>query len=130
MIRRGQENEVQFGRRLTSVPTAVGLPDVDVLWDEISEYVDVLLGREEAPVSSPYLGLAECSTAYYMRGQEIDSLIHNGEREGWIAKGSPYYRFRTGELRSFLDLSKRAAELGSRRLTQERLLFDQREIEQ
>ena len=42
-------------------------------------------------------------------------------------RGSPLYKFRTGELRSFLDLSKRAAELGSRRLTQEQLMFQMRE---
>jgi hypothetical protein len=41
-------------------------------------------------------------------------------------RGSALYKFRTGELRSFIELSKRASELGSRRLTQEQLLHDQR----
>jgi hypothetical protein len=75
---------------------------------------------------SPYLGLAEAATVYYCRAQEIDALIHAGEREGVIMRGSALYKFRTGELRSFIELSKRAAELGSRRLTQEQLLHDQR----
>lgn len=59
----------------------------------------------------------EVADAYFARACEVDMLIHQGEREGGIFKSSPYYRFRTGELRSFLDLSKRAAELGSRRIT-------------
>jgi hypothetical protein len=41
-------------------------------------------------------------------------------------RGSPLYKFRTGELRSFIELSKKCAELGSRRLTQEQLLQQQR----
>jgi hypothetical protein len=117
---------VQFGRRLSSVPVEYGLPEVEALWIEISGYVDVILGRVEPPIESPYLALAEAATMYYCRAQEIDALIHSGERKGDIARGSAYYRFRTGELRSFIELAKRAAELGSRRLTQERLLHDQR----
>lgn len=125
-IRKAPSSEVQFGQTLTSVKTELGLGDVEDLWDEISGYVDILLGRKESPVSSPYLALAEVATAYYARAQEIDMLIHAGEREGVIHKGSPYYRFRTGELRSFIELAKRCAELGSRRLTQEQLLFQAR----
>jgi hypothetical protein len=53
-------------------------------------------------------------------------LIHAGEREGKIHRGSPYYRFRTGELRAFLEMAKKCAELGSRRLSQEALLYNQR----
>jgi len=127
-VRRSTPRDVQFGQRLTEVQTALGLPDVDDLWKEIHGYMDVLLGREESPIDSPYLNLLEVSTAYYCRAQEIDALIHAGEREGVIAKGSPYYKFRTGELRSFIELSRRSAELGSRRLTQEQLLHNQREV--
>ena len=125
-IRRPEQRDVQFGRRLSAVPVDIGLPDVDSLWDEISGYVDVLLGRTEPPIESPYLGLAECATAYYARGLEIDMLIHAGERKGEVVRGSPYYKFRTGELRSFIELAKRCADLGSRRLTQEQHLYNQR----
>jgi hypothetical protein len=115
-----------LGRRLIDIEVSVGLESVDVLWDEIKGYMDVLLGREESPISSPYLALAEVATAYYARAQEIDAMIHAAEREGAILRGSPLYRFRTGELRSFIELSKKCAELGSRRLTQEQLLQQQR----
>lgn len=125
-IRKPDRSDVQFGHKLSSVPVGLGLPTVDELWEEISGYTDVILGRSESPINSPYLALAEVATAYYCRAQEIDGAIHAGERSGDIVKGSPYYRFRTGELRSFIELSKKAAELGSRRLTQETLLQQQR----
>ena len=125
-IKRPTERDVQFGHKLSSVPVGLGLPGVDELWKELEGYIDVLLGREDPPIDSPYLALAEVATAYYCRAQEIDATIHSGERSGDIVKGSPYYRFRTGELRSFIELAKKAAELGSRRLTQERLIHDAR----
>lgn len=125
-IRRGTHKDIQLGRRLIEVEVGLGLPSVEALWHEIKGYMDVILGRVDAPVLSPYLGLAECSTAYYCRAQEIDALIHAAEREGAVMRGSALYKFRTGELRSFIELSKRASELGSRRLTQEQLLHDQR----
>lgn len=125
-IRRGDHKDVQLSSRLMDVPLGLGLPPVDALWSEIAQYVDILLGREESPINSPYLSLAECATAYYSRAQEIDMLIHAAEREGAVMKGSSYYKFRTGELRSFIELAKKCAELGSRRLTQEQLLQQQR----
>ena len=125
-LRIAHPRHVQFGTRLTEVGVEYGLGTVDELWEEVSGYIDILLGREESPVASPYLTLAEVATAYYARAQEIDALIHVGEREGRIARGSPYYKFRTGELRSFIELSRKCAELGSRRLTQEQLLAQQR----
>lgn len=125
-IKRPTERDVQFGHKLSSVPIGLGLPTVDELWVELRDMMDVLLGRVDPPIESPYLALAEVATAYYARAQEIDARIHAGEREGDIVRGSPYYKFRTGELRSFIELSKKVAELGSRRLTQEQLLQAQR----
>ena len=122
----GDNRPIQFGHRLIDIEVGLGLPSVDELWEEIRGYMDVILGRKDAPMVSPYLGLAEASTAYYCRAQEIDALIHAAEREGAVMRGSALYRFRTGELRSFIELAKRASELGSRRLTQEQLLHDQR----
>lgn len=103
-----------------------GLPPEDDIYDELHRYTDVLLGRVESPVASPYLSLAEVATAYYARALEIDMLIHQGEDERVISKNSQYYRIRTGVLRSFIELSKKMADLGSRRLTQETLLSQQR----
>lgn len=122
-------SHVQFSQSLNEVPVGYGLPDADDVRDELYEYCDVLLGRKPAPVVSPYLLLAEVATAYYARAQEIDMLIHEAEREGIVSKGSDLYKVRVGALRSFIDMSKRMSELGSRRLTQEQLLSDQRRTE-
>jgi hypothetical protein len=119
---------VQFSQRLNAVRVGQHLVDVHDLRKELYDMFDILLGRVESPISSPYLAMAEVATAYYTRAQEIDALIHRGEQEGTILRGSDLYRFRTGELRSFIDAAKRCAELGSRRLTQEQLLHDQREV--
>jgi hypothetical protein len=123
---RSDAKPVQLSRRLNEVPVGFGLEPVDTLWRELQGYMDILLGRAESPITSPYLALAECATAYYARASEIDAKIHAAERDGQVMRGSPYYKFRTGELRSFIDLAKRCAELGSRRLTQEQLLQEQR----
>jgi hypothetical protein len=108
------------------VPLPEGLPEPDEIYEELHYYCDVLLGRKSAPITSPYLGLAEVAGAYYARALEMDMLIHQGEAEGAIARGSKYYRLRTGSLRSFIEMAKRLCELGSRRLSQEDLLYRQR----
>jgi len=118
---------VQFGQRLTDVPLPAGLPeDYRQVLKELRSYWDVLLGRVEPPVESPYLALMEVAVAYYSRAQELDALIHQGEIEGSIKKSSAYYRVRTGPLRAFLEASKKHADLGSRRLTQEEIISRQR----
>lgn len=120
-------SHVQFSHKLTEVPVGEGVDfDVDVLMDELLLYTDVLLGRTNPPVASPYLDLCEVATAYYARAQEIDMMIHNLERQRVVIRGHPLYQFRTGSLRAFIEMSKKLADLGSRRLTQEVLLNDQR----
>jgi|APGre2960657373_1045057.scaffolds.fasta_scaffold53727_2 hypothetical protein len=125
-IRKSTQKDIQFSKTLTEVQTEYGLPSLEELEHEIDGYVDILLGREPSPISSPYLSMMEVATAYHARGQEIDMIIHRGERSSSILKSSPYYKFRTGELRAFLELTKKCAELGSRRLTQETLLQQQK----
>jgi len=119
-------SHVQFSQRLTEVPLDSGLPSPDEIKEELLGYCDVLLGRVDPPVDSPYLALAEIATAYYARGCELDMLIHEEERSGRVIRGHALYRVRTGALRSFLEMSKKMSDLGSRRLTQEQLLFDER----
>lgn len=117
---------IQFATRLTDVPVPEGLPEPEDIIEELNHYCDVLLGRTPSPIASPYLALAEVATAYYARAQELDMAIHEYERTGHIARGSDLYRIRTGALRSFIEMAKKMAELGSRRLTQETVLHQQR----
>lgn len=98
-----------------------GLPRVFDLQVEIQDMWDVLLGREEPPVQSGVSTLMEVADAYFARASEIAALILGAIREGRLSKGSPHDRFRTGELRHFLEVSKRAADLGSRRITARQL---------
>lgn len=119
-------SHIQFSQRVTDVPLPAGLPTPDDIYDELQHYADVLLGREPAPVNSPYLQLAEVATAYYARALELDMLIHEAERAGDVVRNAPHYKIRTGALRSFIDMAKKMADLGSRRLTQESLLYGQR----
>jgi len=127
VIKIQRKPHVQFGQAAINTPVGRNLPDVEDLSDELKEYVDIILGREPAPIETVgYLALGELATAYYSRGKEIEMLIHEAERKGVVVRGSQLYQFRTGELRSFLEMAKRAAELGSRRLTQEQLLFEMR----
>lgn len=117
---------VQFSQKLTAVPLGTDLPSPDEIRDELLGYCDVLLGRTDPPVEAPYLGLCEIATAYYARACELDMLIHEEERAQRVIRGTPYYRLRTGALRSFIEMSKKMADLGSRRLTQEQVLAQQR----
>lgn len=94
--------------------------------DEFLGYASVLAGREEPPIQSPYLQLAEVAAAYHTRAREIEMLIHIGEQDGSIVKGSQLYKFRTGTLNSFIEMCRRLYDLGSRRLTQEALVTQQR----
>lgn len=112
----------RFSQRLTDVPVLEGLGSVDDLKDELLGYCDVLLGRVDPPTDHGVMSLMEVADAYHARALEMEMRIHEQERTGNIIKGSDYYRFRTGALRSFIAMSKAAAEKGSRRLTHEQLL--------
>ena len=117
----------RFSRRLIDVEVLEGLGSVDDLHDELLGYTDVILGRADPPTDmDSVLDLMEIASAYFARAKEIDMLIHWEEQNRRVIRGSPYYKFRTGQLRSFIEMAKMMAELGSRRLTQERLLFEAR----
>src|SRR5690242_6367797 len=93
-----EQKHVQFGTKLTSVELPAGLPPLDDLYDELMGYANVLAGRADSPVESPYLGLMEVAVAYYARACEIEMMIFEGEHNKEILKGSEYYKFRTGQL--------------------------------
>ena len=97
-----------------------GLPNLTQIQEEIQDYWDVLLGRAEPPVKvrGRTLALMEVADTYFARASEIKAQIHRLEREGKVLRGTPLYQYRVGELATFLDMAKRTADLGSRRLTE------------
>lgn len=84
---------------------------------ELEDYTDVLMGRTKPPHNNGVATLVEIANAYYSRAKELEMLIYMKQLEGKVKTGDPYYKFRTGALRSFIDLSKAAMDLGSRRIT-------------
>jgi len=93
--------------------------------DEIDEFMEVLMGREQPPIDNGPLTLMEYANAAYSRGMEITMLIQRSEVDGFTSKGSRLYRFRTGELRAFVELTAKAIDLGSRRVTNAKMMYDQ-----
>jgi hypothetical protein len=110
--------------RLRAVPLGYGLPDIRTLSDELETMTDVLMGRVPPTMDAGTMTLMEIADAYFARASEITMLLQKGEREGTILRGSAGYKFRTGELRTFLEMARKAAELGSRRLTHEALAWE------
>lgn len=110
---------------LRAVELPAGLPEPNEISAELEHMFNVLIGREEAPLKKNTLDLMEIADAYYMRASELTFLIHRLERQGTIARGSDYYKLRTGEIEDFREACKRAVELGSRRLTHEQLEHNQ-----
>lgn len=88
--------------------------------DEIAGYKDVLLGRVNPPIDVGVLTLMEVAEAYHARAKEIEMELLELENTGAILRGSNPYRFRTGYLRSFIEMTSKTIELGSRRVTYER----------
>ena len=117
---------VQYGRKLIDVPVDEGLPSPEEIKEELDGYWEVMFGREPSPVHSPYLDLQEVATAYFARACEIEALILWEEQNNRIPRGHPLYKIRTGYVRSFKEAAKAVVDLGSRRLTQEVLLHEQR----
>lgn len=109
---------------LRAVPIGKGVPSIPVMLEEIQDMTDVLMGRIQPPIDAGHLTLMEVADAYFARASEMTMLLQKAEREGTITKGSSHYKFRTGELRTFMEMARRASELGSRRLTEEQLQFE------
>ena len=112
-------------RRVRQFRLGEGLPKPEQIREELESMRDVLLGRVDAPINKGVLTLQEISDAYFGRACELEQLILAAQAEGKIPKSSPYHGLRTQEIRSFKELTKSAAELGSRRLTYESLRWEQ-----
>lgn len=110
--------------RLRAVRIGDGLPVLSKLSEEIFDMTDVLLGRKLPPVDKGTMTLMETADAYFARASEIAILIYTKQREQDLKSNHPLVKFRTSELRTFLEIAKRAADLGSRRLTDEQLRFE------
>lgn len=123
--KRGKRRTPSEGHTLRGVVLGEGLPNLPAMQAEIEDMMDILLGRVEPPVDMGTITLMEVSDAYFSRAMEMTYLLQKGEREGTVLKGSSHYKFRTGELRTFTEIAKRAADLGSRRLSEEQLRFEQ-----
>ena len=131
---RGRKNTEQTSRptmdrqsrtgRLRAVQVGEGVPVIPVMQAELQDMTDVLLGRMDPPIDAGHLTLMEVADAYFARASELTMLLQAMERDGQVTRGSAHYKFRTGELRTFMEMAKRAADLGSRRLTEEALLWE------
>ena len=108
------------GLRLRAVKLGDGAPSIPEMQNELLDMTDILLGRVDPPVKG-LMGLMETADAFYARAAEMTMLLQQAEREGTITRGSSHYKFRTGELRTFMEMAKRASELGSRRITYEQM---------
>jgi hypothetical protein len=130
-VRRVRQLERSTGDRGDRTPhvrdftVGEGLPSITTVRDEIQDYVDVLLGRVAPPIDKGVSTLAEVASAYYARAREIEMILLRGELDGHVIRGSAQYRYRTGELRSFIELAKNCWELGSRRITVAQMALDE-----
>lgn len=94
-----------------------GATDLQTVQSELDVYTSVLLGKKAPPEDRGVSTLLEYAAAIYARALEIEMQLLRLENNGGILKGGRHYRFRTGELRSFLTMCKTQVELGSRRVT-------------
>ena len=101
-----------------------GLPQIRDLQNELDEYVAVLMGRVDPPINNGDMTLLEYANAVYSRAMEITMMLQRAESSGTVLKGSRAYKFRTGELRTFVEISLKAIELGSRRITVAKMEYD------
>ena len=93
------------------------MSDAKDLHQQIDEYINVLMGHINPPISDGVDTLFEVSSTYLARAKEIEIKLLERERNGSIATGDELKKFRTGELRSFIELCKSAQNQGSRRIT-------------
>lgn len=85
---------------------------------------EVLLGRHAPPIENGVMTMMEVADAYLARAREMEQLLLRWEADGHVLKGSKQYRFRTGELRSFIESARSSVELGSRRVTAAKMEWD------
>jgi hypothetical protein len=100
--------------------------DLRGMQNELREYRDILLGRQDPPIDHGVMTLMECAEAFHARAKEMEQELLDMEAENAILKGSRPYKFRVGFLRSFIEMTSKTIDLGSRRVTYERDLANGR----
>lgn len=93
---------------------------------ELSDYVDILMGRKPPPIDRGVLTLMECAEAFHARAKEIEMELLEMEAQGAVLKGTRPYKFRVGYLRSFIELVEKTIALGSRRVTYAQYEYEER----
>lgn len=102
----------------------VGLPSLDTMRGQLDLFRDWLLHRINLPLNKGVGAYHEVAVATYARAKEMEQLILRQEADGTLVKGSALYKFRTGELRSFIDLAGKCIERGSREITEAQLVLE------
>lgn len=97
---------------------------LEAMKNEVDGYWSVLTGRTKPPIDNGIMTLMEYSHTVFARCSYLYARIQRAEQEGGIARGSPMYRFRTGELRTMVEVARQAISLGSRRLTYAKMEYD------
>lgn len=90
---------------------------IEELEEELLGYWNILNGKEKPPYDTGVTTLMEFAQQVYARAMFVQYQILQMERDGTVSKNTPLYKFRTGELRTFVEVAKSSYELGSRRLT-------------
>lgn len=112
-------------KRVTAVKVGEGVQSLQEMREEVDSMMAVLTGKEDPPIDAGLLTLQEVAFAYYARGSEMYMNLARAESSGTVIKGSAPAKFRTMELRQFLEVSKAAMDLGSRRVTYAKLEAEQ-----
>lgn len=84
---------------------------------ELDDYKDILFGRVDPPIDAGVMTLMELAEAFHARAKEMEMELLELEAEGAVIRGSRPYKFRTGKLRSFIEMTAKTIDLGSRRVT-------------
>lgn len=84
------------------------------------------MGRTMPPFDAGVLTLHEYASSALGRALEMQARIQRSENDGRVAKGSNWYKFRTGELRSYIELFRDAVGLGESRRAVARMEYDER----
>lgn len=111
--------------KLIGTKVGEGVDSLADMRSEVDDMMDVLMGRKQPPIDAGLLTLQEVAFAYFARASEMFLNITRAEQSGAVIKGSALQKFRTMELRQFLEVSRAAMELGSRRVTYARLEAEQ-----